>query len=83
MAGGSYKVVGTGDFDGDGKTDLLFESARGAYVTWLLNDNKIVGGATLGAPGRGWVLKGEATNIADGTSDTVFLNEETGQLATW
>ena len=36
--GAGWTFVGTGDFNGDGKTDLLFENASGAYATWTLDE---------------------------------------------
>ena len=72
-----------GDFDGDGKSDILFENAAGAYATWTLNGATITGGATLGAPGAGFVFKGIGDFNGDGTSDVLFENANTGVYSIW
>ena len=36
-AGPQYHVEGTGDFNGDGRSDILFRDTGGAVVEWLMN----------------------------------------------
>ena len=46
-------VAGIGDFDGDGKSDILFQNDSGA-AEWLLNGTIVTGGGGIGtvsAPG--------------------------------
>src|SRR5262249_33924610 len=33
----NYQVVGTGDFDGNGKADVLWTDGTGYFVVWLLD----------------------------------------------
>jgi hypothetical protein len=53
--GMAWQVVGTGDFNGDGKADLVFQnSSTGEVAEWLLNGVQILGGYSLGNPGTAW-----------------------------
>ena len=45
----AWKVVGTGDFNGDGKPDLLWQlPATGELWTWFMNGAAYAGAAPLG-----------------------------------
>ena len=44
--GSAWTFEGAGDFNGDGKADLLFRSNAGVYATWDLSGTTIVGGGT-------------------------------------
>ena len=37
--GGSWHVVGTGDFNGDGRTDILWRNDSGRVTDWLAQSN--------------------------------------------
>jgi Ca2+-binding RTX toxin-like protein len=52
-------VVGTGDFDGDGKADILWRNtASGATVVWTMSGpHNLGGGYTDGFADTGWVLR--------------------------
>jgi serralysin len=34
--GPTWKAVGTGDFDGDGKSDILWQNTDGQAAIWLI-----------------------------------------------
>jgi hypothetical protein len=44
--GNDWTIDGTGDFNGDGKTDILWRNTNGTVVIWEMN-----GGAVLAAVG--------------------------------
>jgi hypothetical protein len=46
----SWKIVGTGDFNGDGQTDILLQHTSGWLVCWYMNGINVVGGAYLNPP---------------------------------
>jgi FG-GAP repeat len=37
----SWKISGTSDFDGDGKSDILWRNDNGAVETWLMNGSTV------------------------------------------
>jgi serralysin len=56
-----WKIVGVGDFDGDGHNDLLWETGGGTLAVWTMNGTHIksadylrIGGSTVGIPGADW-----------------------------
>ena len=57
--GAGWSLVGTGDFNGDGKTDLLFENSAGNFKTWDMNGAAVVGGGAFNGPGAGWSYFGD------------------------
>jgi hypothetical protein len=79
-----WYLEGVGDFNGDGKSDLLFlDPSSGNYYTWDLNGSAIVGGGLIGNPGSNWLFKGVADVAGNHLSAILFQNTSTGQLATW
>jgi uncharacterized protein YkwD len=89
---GSYGSVGTpgaswvfkaaGDFDGDGRADLLFENAAGTYMTWLMDGTTVASTATFAGPGAGWFFKATGDFNGDGKADLLFENSD-GHHAIW
>ncbi|MCW3051695.1 MAG: hypothetical protein JWN14_865, partial [Chthonomonadales bacterium] len=75
----SYKVVGVGDFNGDGKSDLVFQNqTTGQIAVWFLDGSHRYGGVLLSAtPGTGWSVVGTGDFNKDGFTDLVFQNQTT------
>ena len=75
------KAVGTGDFNGDGLSDILWQNAINGQVSiWEMDGNIRVfgGGAVSPSPGPSW----RAIGPADGGSDILFQSTN-GQIAVW
>jgi hypothetical protein len=50
-----WQVKGTGDFNGDGKADIVFHNdSSGQVWLWEMSGNQIVGGGNVAAPDPGW-----------------------------
>jgi hypothetical protein len=55
--GASWHVTSIGDYNGDGKSDILMQnSATGGIWQWLMNGNQIVGTNSVGNPGTNWTV---------------------------
>ncbi len=85
-APGGWTVVGTGDIDADGTTDMMwFRPTDGAMSYWLLNTNgtrKAAGGMGATAPG-GWTVVGTGDIDLDGTADMMWFRPSDGAMAYW
>ena len=46
--GPSWKAIGTGDFNGDGKSDILWQNADGQAAIWEMNGTNILSGCCGG-----------------------------------
>ena len=44
------------DYNGDGKSDLLWQNSDGTPVIWEMNGTSIIGGGQLIDPGSSWHL---------------------------
>ena len=58
----------TGDFDGDGKSDILWQDKNGLVGVWLMNAGTTVASTALvgAAAGSSWHIKGTGDFIGDG-----------------
>jgi len=83
--GTGWKVVGVGDFNGDGKSDLVFQNQTTNQVAiWFMNGYLYQGGVLMPfTPPTGWTVAGAGDFNADGLTDLVFQNQTTGQIALW
>jgi hypothetical protein len=56
-SGSSWHVVATGDFNRDGKADILWQNDDGLPVIWEMNGRTIVAAGGLPNQGPGWQVK--------------------------
>ena len=76
LAGGfnqDWKMVGTGDFDGNGKDEVLFSYSGGLFTTDI--DQKF---ASLGGWGSEWNVRAIGDFSGDGKDDIVLFHGEFG-----
>jgi hypothetical protein len=86
IADASWKIVGTGDFDGDGKTDLLWRnSVSGQAVVWLMNGTTFSSFQTLSptVTDASWSIVGAADLTGDNKPDIIWRSSTTGQNVLW
>jgi hypothetical protein len=53
-----WTIAQTGDYNGDGKSDILwYNAATGAIATWLLNGATVSGAVSIGSlPPSSWMI---------------------------
>jgi len=83
--GTGWKVAGVGDFNGDGKSDLVFQNQTTNQVAiWFMNGYLYNGGVLLPfTPPAGWNVVGVGDFNKDGFPDLAFQNQTTNQIALW
>jgi hypothetical protein len=81
---GGWHFVDTGDFNGDGKTDLFFlNDATHGVAVWELNGAQVLAGAQIGTAEAGSHYHGLGDFNADGKTDVLFANDTTRELSVW
>ena len=53
----SWTIAGTADFDGNGKSDILWRGPAGEVALWLMNGGAIASGPLVGAAPLNWVIQ--------------------------
>jgi hypothetical protein len=81
----SWSVAGTGDYDGDGKRDLLWRNAlTGENAIWLMNGAaRAAGGHVARVTDASWKVVGTGDYDGDGKADILWRNTSTGDNAVW
>jgi RHS repeat-associated protein len=78
-----WKIVGSGDFNGDGDADiLLLNTINNAPAIWLMNGTSIIGAATLPAPPPSWRIAGIGDFYGTGDADILWQNSD-GTPSIW
>jgi len=81
-----WSLEGFGDFNGDGKSDLLWYNRQtGDAKAWLMNGNNSPTPTTLGtvSPNSGWTFQGLGDFNGDRKTDLLLRNTQTGDTQAW
>jgi Beta-propeller repeat/FG-GAP-like repeat len=63
-----------GDFNGDGRADILWRNASGEVYEWLLNGTNLIGEGSPGSVGNDWQIAGVGDFNGDGKADILWRN---------
>ena len=78
--------IGVGDFDGDGRRDILWRTPTGEVRAWLLDGLSIRESGPItgvGAVGKGWKVAGVGDFDGDGSDDVLWRQSRAGQVVSW
>jgi uncharacterized repeat protein (TIGR03803 family) len=82
----AWRAFGQGDFNGDGKTDVVFENrTNGKLAIWFMDGTNFLGSALLRngvAPAASWHAVSAADFNCDGKPDILFQNDNR-TIAVW
>ena len=53
-----WSIVETGDFDGDGKSDILWRNSDGDVGIWFMNGTTLLNNPDLGNQPTSWTIQG-------------------------
>ena len=83
QSGAPWHIKATGDFNGDGKSDIIWQGDNGTAAMWLMDGTN----ATLSVPrpvnpGSTWHIKGTGDFNGDGKTDIIWQGKN-GTAAIW
>lgn len=82
----SWQLSGVGDFDGDGKNDLVWHNKDdGRNVVWRMNGTTFIGPTSLNSTSSNlnWEIGGVADFSGDGKPDILWRNKGDGRNVIW
>jgi len=75
-----WKIAGHGDYDGDGRSDILWRnSSTGQNWIYLMNGASIASSVGVNTVPVVWEIAGNGDYNGDGKSDILWRNSSTGQ----
>jgi outer membrane protein assembly factor BamB len=80
-----YEAVDTGDFNADGKADVLwYNASSGRAAVWLMDGTTPIDGAGLPwLAASPWTIVGAGDLDGDNKDDVILHNTSTGRVAAW
>jgi autotransporter-associated beta strand protein len=73
----------TGDFNGDGTTDILLQNSSGSLTDWIIKNGTLSSGTNINNPAAyGYSVIGTGDFNGDGTTD-ILLQNSSGNLVDW
>jgi hypothetical protein len=84
VSGGQWSIKGTGDFNGDGMSDILWQDASGNVVIWLMNGTSVSNWSStlVGTVAGQWSIQFTGDFNGDGKSD-ILWQDTSGDVAIW
>lgn len=76
-----WSARASGDFNGDGTTDVIWQNTRGALSEWFIRDGERIGTMTL-PTAPGWKIIADGDFNGDLTSDLLWQNGR-GDVVHW
>jgi hypothetical protein len=86
VADTGWKIIGTGDFDGDSYLDLVWQHDDGRIAVWFMNGTTQRSGTLIDPPlvdDLQWRIRAVADLNHDGRADLIWRHQGDGRIAVW
>ncbi len=80
---GDWTIVGIGDVNGDGNSDIFWRHDSGQLVSWEIDDGSIIGYNDYGHVGNDYQFIDTGDFNGDGRSGDIVWRHASGQVVTW
>jgi hypothetical protein len=80
IVGAVAEIAVASDLSGDGKSDILWQNSSGEGDVWELNGASVIGGGSLGNPGRSCHVAGDSNPYGAAGADLRWQTDGTGIL---
>ena len=79
-----WQIVGTSDFNGDARTDLLWQHDQGWVAIWFMDGERQIAGTWSQSPfsDLGWRIVATGDVDGDGMADILWQHTD-GRVAVW
>ena len=67
--------MGTGDFNADGLSDILFQNSSGQVVIWEMSGATVIARGSAGNPGPSWHVRGDSSSFFPGSADLLWQSD--------
>jgi hypothetical protein len=81
----AWKIVGAGDFNADGETDIIWQHDTGTFAVWLMRGSALLEGRVL-QPNQvdpRWRVAAVTDLDGDGSPDLIWRHTGDGSVAVW
>jgi hypothetical protein len=80
-----WRIVASGDFDGDATLDVVFQHrTTGRIVAWRMSGTSLLGGADIAEVAEtAWKIRGAGDMNRDGWLDLIWQHEGDGRVSVW
>jgi hypothetical protein len=83
LTNNAWRIQGVGDFNKDGRADILWRETYGALYVWFMNGTSVIGSSFLAAIDNSWQVEGVADLNGEGHADILWRHPASSATYVW